>query len=197
MLFRSTAVAVEPYPKEYYENGMTVVAYDLQKLNPYDMQAGHKTLDYFSRFTALRDAGRRGAGEAIWFNVHNYMQSGSISNVFLVKDGQLCTPPTQGDLEDQAVAEKTPYPRSNVLPGIARKTVIELAAEEKIPLQISPLTINDLLAADECFLTNSIMEVMPVCRIERKALGTGKLGDLTRKLSVLYRNTVKHFVARS
>jgi branched-chain amino acid aminotransferase len=66
-----TAAPLEPYPREYYERGLTAVLLDEQKLNPYDLQAGHKTLNYFSRLAALREANRRGAGEALWFNVHN------------------------------------------------------------------------------------------------------------------------------
>ncbi len=190
-----TATALEPYPGEYYEKGMTVMAYDLQKLNPYDMQAGHKTLNYLSRFAALRDANSRKAGEALWFNVHNYLQSGSISNVFIVKDGKLKTPPTQQELADPTVQAATPYPRSNVLPGIARKVVMELSAAAGVEIVCGALTIDDLLGADEVMLTNSIMEVMPVCRIERKAIGPDKPGDLTRKISALYRSAVDQFVA--
>ena len=87
---------------------MTVIALDEQKANPYDAQAGHKTLNYFSRLSALRAANSRGAGEAIWFNVHNYMESGSISNIFLVKGGKLLTPPTNIDLRDPAIARLFP-----------------------------------------------------------------------------------------
>src|SRR6185312_11927441 len=95
-----TAAILEPYPAEYYQKGLTAILLDEQKLNPYDVQAGHKTLNYLSRMAALREANRRGAGEALWFNVHNYLQSGSISNVFIVKDGVLITPPTAVDLCD-------------------------------------------------------------------------------------------------
>jgi len=80
-----TAAPIEPYPAEFYQRGLTAIVLDEQKLNPYDLQAGHKTLNYLSRLAALREANRRGAGEALWFNVHNYLQSGSISNVFIVK----------------------------------------------------------------------------------------------------------------
>lgn len=89
-----TAAPLEPYPQEYYQKGMTVIVLDEQKLNPYDLQAGHKTLNYFSRLSALKEANRRQAGEALWFNVHNYLQCGSITNVLIVKDGRLVTPPT-------------------------------------------------------------------------------------------------------
>jgi branched-chain amino acid aminotransferase len=70
-----TAAPLDPYPAEFYERGLTVVLLDEQKLNPYDLQAGHKTLNYFSRLAGLREANRRGAGEALWFNVHNYLPS--------------------------------------------------------------------------------------------------------------------------
>ena len=178
-----TATPFEPYPVEFYENGMTVIALDQQKLNPYDLQAGHKTLDYFSRFAALREAARRGAGEALWFNVHNYLQSGSISNVFIVKDGILLTPPTNVDLRDKVTQTRTSYPKSNVLPGITRQAVLEIAAELGAPIVKQALAINDLLEADEVFLTNSVMDVMPVCHVEKKMIGSGSPGPMTRQLS--------------
>ncbi|HEV8378459.1 MAG TPA: aminotransferase class IV, partial [Tepidisphaeraceae bacterium] len=181
-----TATTFEPYPPEYYEKGMTVIVLDDQKLNPYDVQAGHKTLNYFSRLSALRDAAQRGAGEALWFNVHNYLQSGSISNIFIIKDGILITPPTRDDLLDPVIAEKVPYPRSATLPGITRQVIFELAATKRIPVQRAAITINQLLETDEAFLTNSIMGIMPVARIERKAIGADKPGPLTRRLTELY-----------
>ncbi len=185
-----TAAGIEPYPQEYYNRGMTVIVVDDQKANPYDIQAGHKTLNYFSRLTALREANRRAAGEAIWFNVHNYLQSGSISNVFIVKAGTLLTPPTAADLRTQAIAETVPYPRSAVLPGIIRAAVMDLAIKAEIHAKPAPLTINDLLEADEVFLTNSIMGVMPVCRIERRAIGQDKPGPVTRQLSDMLHSAI-------
>jgi len=181
-----TATSFETYPDEYYEKGMTVIVLDDQKLNPYDIQAGHKTLNYFSRLSALRDATQRGAGEALWFNVHNYLQSGSISNIFIVKNGTLITPPTRDDLLDPAIAEKIPYAKSAPLPGITRKVIFELASAEKIAIERSAITINQLLDADEAFLTNSIMGIMPVSRIERSPIGSEKPGAITRRLTALY-----------
>lgn len=186
-----TAAPLEPYPREYYERGLTAVLLDEQKLNPYDLQAGHKTLNYFSRLAALREANRRGAGEALWFNVHNYLQSGSISNVFLVKDGVLLTPPTPQELrEDKSVAAAVPYPKSNVLPGVTRSVVIELAERAGITFRPQAIDVNQLLDADELFLTNSIMGVMPVCRLERHAIGADKPGEVTTKLAAAYAQLV-------
>jgi branched-chain amino acid aminotransferase len=177
-----TAQAFEPYPAEFYERGMTVVVLDDQKLNPFDVQAGHKTLNYFSRLAALRSATERGAGEAIWFDVNNRLQSGSISNVFIVKEGKLRTPPTAADLRGG---------RSAVLPGVTRQAVVELAIQQKVDLAATPLTIDDLLGADEVFLTNSVMGLMPVCRIERKAIGNDRPGPVFRKLSEAYEEHVR------
>ncbi|MDB5299561.1 MAG: putative branched-chain-amino-acid aminotransferase, partial [Phycisphaerales bacterium] len=185
-----TSAALEAYPREYYERGMTVILLDEQKLNPYDVQAGHKTLDYLSRFAGLRAATQRKAGEAFWFNVHNYLQSGSISNVFLVEQGKLVTPPTTVELREPAIAAAVSYPRGNVLPGITRAAVIELAREAGIEVQFAAVDVNRLLEAQELFLTNSIMGLMPVCRVERKAVGDDKPGAITLRLSEMYAGEV-------
>ena len=185
-----TAAELEPYPEEFYRRGLTVVLIDEQKLNPYDLQAGHKTLNYLSRLAALREANRRGAGEALWFNVHNYLQSGSISNVFIVKDGALHTPPTAEELRDKAVAAATPYPKSNVLPGVTRSVVMDLARAAGIEVRPRGLAVADLLEADEAFVTNGIMGVMPACRVERKALGQDKPGPVTLRIAEAYARAV-------
>jgi branched-chain amino acid aminotransferase len=181
-----TATDLQPYPVEYYERGMTAILLDDQKLNPYDIQAGHKTLNYLSRLAALRAANQRGAGEALWFNIHNFLQSGSISNVFIVRGQTLITPPTPADLQDPTLAETIPYPRSNTLPGVIRQAVIEMATEADIDFRIEAIDVNQLLEADEVFLTNSIMGVMPICRLERKAVGADKPGPITLKLAERY-----------
>ena len=176
-----TAQEYEPYPAELYARGVTAVVIDEQKLNPYDMQAGHKTLNYFSRLSALRSATQRGAAEALWFDVHNHLQSGSISNVFLVKAGKLRTPATRAELTQEAANSA-----SAVLPGIARQTVLELAAAAGVGVEFAVLTITDLLDADEAFVTNSLMQVLPVCRVERRAIGDDRPGAVTRRLMAAY-----------
>jgi branched-chain amino acid aminotransferase len=155
---------------------------DEQKLNPYDHQAGHKTLDYFSRLAALREAVRRGAGEALWFNVHNYLQSASIANVFLVKDKVLLTPPTNEELRDPALAAACPYPKSNVLPGVTRSAILDIARGNNVPVRLEALNVTNVLEADEIFLTNSIMQIMPVGRVEKHTVGQSTPGDITQML---------------
>jgi branched-chain amino acid aminotransferase len=186
----ATAAALEGYFRDFYERGMTVIAIDEQKLNPYDVQAGHKTLNYFSRLAALREASRRGAGEALWFNVHNYLESGSISNLFIVKGETIVTPPTWVDLQDRKMAEACPYPKAAALPGITRAAVMELAKKEGIEAIAGVISINDLLAAEEVFLTNSVMGVMPICRIERHAIGNDRPGAVTARMAELLAEAV-------
>jgi len=173
----ATASAMTPYPPELYQRGMTVIVSDY-KQNPADPTVRHKTLNYFSRLAALQEAQKKQAGEAIWLTTNNHLAEGSISNVFLVKDEQLLTPPLD-----------TP-----VLPGITRQAVLELAAENEVEYQEEKLTIQDLLGADEVFLTNSIMELMPVCRIERHAVGKEKPGPVYKKLHDLYKQAVEEKV---
>jgi branched-chain amino acid aminotransferase len=177
-----TATPLQPYPAHFYAQGLTVMLNDEQKLNPYDHQAGHKTLDYFSRLAALREAVRRGAGEALWFNVHNYLQSASIANVFLVKDKALLTPPTNEELRDPALAAACPYPKSNVLPGVTRSAILELARGNNVQVRLEALNVTNVLEADEIFLTNSIMQIMPVGRVEKHAVGQSTPGDITQML---------------
>lgn len=177
-----TAAPFEAYPEEYYQKGITVLVLADQKLNPHDMQAGHKTLDYFTRISALRVGNKAGAGEVLWFNTDNYLQSGCISNVFLVKNGALLTPATNADLHDPELRKRCPYAVSNALPGTTRGAILEIATTLGIPARIGALTINDVLDADEVFMTNCAMGVLPVCRIERKPIGDDKPGPITTQL---------------
>ena len=171
---------------------MTVIVLDEQKLNPYDTQAGHKTLNYFSRLGALRAANPRGAGEALWFNVHNYLQSGSISNVFIVKSGRLITPPTPREMQDarnsrrNAVSQKQRSARRDT----CARSSSSCDEESEIELHLAAIDIDRLLDADEVFITNSIMGVMPVCRIEEKVIGDEKPGPITTRLATRYQSGV-------
>lgn len=169
-----TAAAFSPYPDEYYDNGVRVILTDFRQ-NSNDPFCGHKTTCYGPRLTALKNAHEKLAAEALWFTTENALAEGSISNVFLVKDGVLYTPPVN-----------TP-----VLPGVARKTVIDLAEELNIECYENPLRIDDLLKADEVFLTNVIMEVLPVVAIEAHTVAEGNPGEITKKIGKAYKDKLK------
>lgn len=164
-----TAAPLTAYPPEYYQKGIRVILTDWRQ-NPKDPYCGHKTTCYGPRLMALRDAHAKLAAEALWFTTENFLAEGSISNVFLVKDSRLYTPPLD-----------TP-----VLPGIARKTVLELAEQLRLECLQQPLRIDDLLAAQEVFLTNVIMQVLPVVAVEAHTVGDGKVGAITQKLMAAY-----------
>ena len=163
-----------PYADSLYEKGVQVVICDYRQ-SPSDPMAGHKTTAYIARLMGMREAQKEKCMEAIWFTTQNSLAEGSITNVFIVKDGVLKTPPLD-----------TP-----VLPGIARAAVLEIAAEEQIETAQCLLTIDDLLDADEVLLTNAIMQVMPVIRVEKHDIADGKVGKTAKRLRECYRQLVR------
>jgi len=160
-----TAAKLQPYPAEYYKKGVLVVLCPFRQ-NAGEPTCGHKTTSYFSRMIALNRAHQKRAAEALWFTTNNLLAEGCISNVFLVKDSVLHTPPIE-----------TP-----VLAGIARKTVCQIALKNSIKLVEKDLCIDDVLAADEIFLTNVIMQIMPVTAVEKHTVSDGKVGKLTKEM---------------
>ena len=130
---------------------------------------------FYPRLLALNLAHQRRAAEALWFTTDNCLAEGCVSNVFLVSNAVLYTP-------------KLGTP---VLPGIARKTIGEIAARDAIYLVEKDLYIADVLAADEVFLTNVVMEVMPVVNVEKHTVGQGKVGPLTGKLHRMFLQTIE------
>jgi len=161
-----TATRFEPYPAEYYQNGVRVVLTDFRQ-NTQDPIVKHKTINYFSRLLALDMAHKTKAAEALWFTTDSRLAEGCVSNVFLIKDSVLYTPTLD-----------TP-----VLPGVMRKTVCQIAKAQSITLVEKDLTIKDLLGADEVFLTNVIMLILPVVAVEAHTVGDGKVGTVTSRLS--------------
>jgi branched-subunit amino acid aminotransferase/4-amino-4-deoxychorismate lyase len=169
-------VATEPtkYDPAYFEQGIRVLV-GTPLANPFDMLAGHKTLSYWGRLRLLRQAAAAGAGEALVLNVTNHLASGTVSNIFLVKDDVLFTPFARGEEVEGAL----PAP---VLPGITRATVIDLATQFNIAIERRMLSVDDLLDADEVFLTNSSWQVLPVTSVEKQNISDGKVGPMTEQL---------------
>ncbi|MEO0514994.1 MAG: aminotransferase class IV [Planctomycetota bacterium] len=171
-----TVVPSEPtaYAPEYFTQGITAVIHG-PAASPFDDNAGHKTLNYWSRLRSLRRAAAAGAGEAIWLNITNHLASGAVSNLILVKDGHLLTPFARGEEVPEAL-------RAPVLPGVTRAAVIELAHQHGIEVTRKMLTVEDLLEADEVMLTNSGWGVLPVTQVEQRKIADGKVGELTTHL---------------
>ncbi|MBI4716204.1 MAG: aminotransferase class IV family protein [Planctomycetes bacterium] len=165
---------LSPFPASAYSQGVRVKLCDFRQ-SPTDPVAGHKTTAYHARLLALREAQRAQCMESLWFTTQNHLAEGCISNVFLVGGGMLKTP-----------AKHTP-----VLPGIVREAVLSLASELGIEAREALLSIDDLLGAEEVFLTNSMMQVLPVSAVERHGIGGGGVGPLTRRLSQAFVELVR------
>ncbi len=164
-----TASSLPAYPPELFRHGMKVMITTYTQSTT-DPLIGHKTINYLPRLLALRKAREFNCGEAFWFTPQNYLAEGCISSVFVVKDNAIATPPLD-----------TP-----VLPSVTRSAVLEIAEREGIEHHEKTLNINELLGADEVFITNSSMQVVPVCSVEKTDIAEGKPGPMTARLRQLY-----------
>jgi branched-chain amino acid aminotransferase len=169
-----TATKLQPYPAEYYQKGVMVVLSPFRQ-NTAEPTYGHKTTSYLPRMLGLSWAHQRTAAEALWFTVDNRLAEGCISNVFLVKNSALYTPPI----------------RTPVLAGVARKTVCQIAFEKSIKLVEKDLYMSDVLEANEIFLTNVIMRILPVVNVEKHTVGNGKIGLTTKKVQIKFDEFIK------
>lgn len=169
-----TAARLDAPPQATYERGVRAALCD-HRVSPTDPIAGHKTTSYLPRLLGLRSAKEKSCFDAVWFTTANQLAEGSISNVFVCKNGLLTTPPLS-----------TP-----VLPGIARAAVLEAARAEGGKVEERAVTGNDVLDADEVFLTNAIIQVLPVIGIERHVIGDGSVGPIARAMLAAYRDLVR------
>lgn len=170
-----TAAPLAEYPSEYYTDGVTVVIAAFKQWRG-DPTYGYKTGCYFPRILARQEAQHKGAVEALWLTVDNRLAEGCFTNVFLVTEGKLFTP-----------GRDTP-----VLPGVTREATLEVARAAGIDCDDeSELLIDDLLGADEVFITASTMGLAPVTRVKRHVIADGAVGPVTKKLMAAYDQLVE------
>jgi branched-chain amino acid aminotransferase len=154
------------YPAEFYERGLEVVTASFIRNHPAALDPRIKSLNYLNNILAKVEAVRAGCQEAIMLNHQGELAECTGDNIFLVKKGVL----------------RTPHLAAGILEGVTRNAVMELAREAKILVQEMALTRHDLYAADECFLTGTAAEVVPVVKCDGRPIGTGKPGPITRQL---------------
>ncbi len=168
-----TAAPLPEYPAEWYTKGIKVIVTALKQI-PGDPIFGFKTGCYLPRILARQEAAAKGAEDALWYTTEGHLAESCFSNIFLVLDGVVYTPPRD-----------TP-----VLPGVVRDATIELCRGLEIPVKDdTPLTVKEMLAADECFLTSSCMGIRPVATIERHDVAEDDEttpGPITKKLMTAY-----------
>jgi len=167
-------VLVTPLPKlpaEWYEDGAKVVTLRAERRIP-----GAKSIDYLPAAMALRQGKVRGAVEAIYIDRNDHALEGTTSNLFAVIDGRLVTP------------------GSGILSGITRKVVLDLATAF-VPIDIRDLARNELLRAQEVFITGTNKGLVPVVQIDETIIGDGRPGRVTRSIMAALRDSLTRLMA--
>jgi branched-chain amino acid aminotransferase len=154
------------YPKEYYEKGLEIVTASTVRTNPSMVNPQIKSMNYLNNILAEIEGHQAGCIEVLMLNTKGEIAECSGDNIFIFSKGTLHTPP----------------PEAGILEGITRQTVLDIAADMGIPVREAPMTRYDIFAADECFLTGSAAELIPVVKLDGRPIGNGKPGAMTQKL---------------
>ncbi|MEI6588669.1 MAG: branched-chain-amino-acid transaminase [Verrucomicrobiota bacterium] len=163
------------YPQEHYDNGLAIVTVPTRRIGPASLPSTIKSLNYLNNILAKIEAKQFGALEAIMLNEQGFVAECTADNVFIVHKGVLLTTPSsQGALE-----------------GITRGAIIAIAQELNIPFKETSLTRYDIWCADECFLTGTGAEVIPVTKLDGRVIGTGRPGQITAKVLEAFRKRVR------
>jgi branched-chain amino acid aminotransferase len=166
---------IQVYPPALYARGMDIVTVPTVRNLHSALNPAIKSLNYLNNILAKIEANNAGVEEAVMLNSEGFVAECTADNLFIVKNGELFTPPLS----------------AGALYGITRQTVIELAQADDLKVSEPYLTRYDLFNADECFLTGTGAEIVPVVKIDGRIIGSGKPGALTRKLVEDYRALTK------
>ncbi|MDR3256354.1 MAG: branched-chain-amino-acid transaminase [Endomicrobium sp.] len=164
------------YPEELYEKGMDVITVSTRRIRQDSLSSNIKSLNYLNNILAKMEAIRGGVLEAIMLNAEGYVVECTGDNIFLMKNGVIYTPPGS----------------EGALMGITRDAVIELAKNKlKIPVREERITIYNVYTADECFLTGTAAEIIPVISADSREITDGKPGKITIKLMKEFKNLTR------
>ena len=158
--------SIELYPKGLYEKGLSVITASTVHNHPNALDPRIKSLNYLNNILAKIEGLNAGVEESVMLNIQGYVAECTGDNIFIVKDGVLITPPLN----------------AGILDGITRRAVIGLAAARGITAREDNLTRYDLFTADECFLTGTAAELIPVVKIDGRLVADGKPGAITLRL---------------
>lgn len=160
------ASSISLYPEEKYESGLVMVTCATRRPGPAALSPQVKSLNYLNNVMAKIEAIQGGGEEGIMLNEQGYVAECTGDNVFLVKNGKIFTPPIA----------------AGGLDGITRRAVMELLAQDGNPVTEVNMTRHDIFVADECFLTGTAAEVIAAVQLDRRIIGDGKPGPVTRRL---------------
>ena len=164
------AGTIQLYPKELYEQGMAIITVPTVRNLHSALSPAIKSLNYLNNIMAKIEAHNGGCEEAVMLNSEGYVSECTGDNLFIVKQGKLLTPPLS----------------AGALYGITRQTVLDLAVADGVPVGEPNLTRYDLFNADECFLTGTGAEIVPVTKLDGRVIGTGTPGPVTLRLRERY-----------
>ena len=168
------ASKISLYPQEHYDNGLSIVTVATRRISPDMLPTTIKSLNYLNNILAKIEARQAGALEAIMLNAQGYVAECTADNIFAVCKGEIITPAAS----------------AGALKGITRATVFDIAKELGIPMREADLTRYDVWCADECFLTGTGAEVIPVVKLDGRVIGTGKPGPITGRVLTSFRKRV-------
>ena len=174
----TTIIMVRPLDRDIAAHHKRGVKVALLPFSRHGFIPEHKSLNYLPAVVGRVLAMYHGAYEGLFVRSDHVLTEGTTTSAFIVRDGALLTAPEGG-----------------ILPGVTRRTVIELAEANKIRVLEREITTTDLRLADEAFLTSSMIEIIPIVQVDETALGTGHPGPVTIKLQKLYTGAVKEYVA--
>jgi branched-chain amino acid aminotransferase len=167
------------YPQKLYREGLTIVTVPTVRNLPEALNPQIKSLNYLNNILAKIEAGNAGCDEAIMLDSLGYVAECTGDNIFVVKNGHLYTPP-------QCMG---------TLRGITRDSILEIARKNKIAAHEHVITRHEVYISDECFLTGTAAEVIPVVKVDGRTIGQGKPGKLTLNLMKKFKElTVKNGV---
>jgi len=158
--------AISLYPDKLYEEGLEIITVSTIRNHPAALSPRIKSLNYLNNILAKIEGLKAGCIEALMLNHKGEVTECTGDNIFLVRDGRLLTPPVD----------------AGILEGVTRGAVLELAEAAGIPVREVPLTRHDVYIADECFLTGTAAEVIPVVKVDSRPIGDGLPGPITRDL---------------
>lgn len=158
------------YPKTWYENGVEIIIADKTQKSPQAIDPNVKSGNYLSNVLAMNEAKKAGAYDAVMLNRANQVAECTTSNIWMVKDGKISTPSME----------------TGILSGLTRKQILELCHSHSIEVYQTILVAEDLLDADEIFLSSTTKRIIPVTTINKQRVGDGTPGQTTKHLISLH-----------
>ncbi|MCE9606864.1 MAG: branched-chain-amino-acid transaminase [Planctomycetia bacterium] len=163
------------YPPEFYEKGLQIITASTIRNHPAALSPRIKSLNYLNNILAKIEGLQAGCIEALMLNSKGEVAECTGDNIFLIRHKQLLTPSIE----------------AGILEGVTRDAVIQLGREAGLEVREIPLTKHDVYIADECFLTGTAAEVIPVVKVDSRTIGHGEPGPITRDLMARFKKLTR------